>query len=269
MTAEQARDRYDAAHYGTARTIGQVVGTGAQIAVLGPTEGLVNGGVRIAEATPLIAREIGMLGGAGALTGVGGQAVSDVIRGRPGSVGDYLGAATGGGAGALLSRGGLASYAGALDGGVTSMAQDLFNGRAPSIHRAREAALGGGVMGTVGGLIGRRGADILTRKRKEQLGEDFSRLRTWARGDKTIEGAKRREHLQGGGYTYPDQRTVGDALIESKFGLKARLSNRQRQAYNQLPNYRIDHGLPRDVGAILGLPLAQFGYQAVPDYVQR
>lgn len=262
MAAEAARDRYDAQHYRTARTIGQVAGTAAQIAVLGPTEGVVNGGIRIAEATPLIAREIGMLGGAGAVTGVGGQAFSDVARGRLGSVGDYLGAATGGVAGALASRSGMAGYSAALDGGITSAAQDVFNGRAPSIDRAREAAQTGGVAGVFGGIFGRAASNNLTRKEKELLGEEFSRIRTWARGDKTMDMGKRRLYLDKRNYTYPDQRTYRGTtereFVESKFGRRAELSKQQKRAYRQLSNYRVDHTLPRDVGVAIGVPVAQY-----------
>jgi len=270
MAAEEARDRYDAQHYRTARTIGQIAGTAAQIAVLGPAEGAVASGSRIAQATPLIAREIGVLGGAGALSGAGGQAVADVARGKLGSIGDYAGAALGGTAGALVSRGGMASYGGAVDGGVTSMAQDIFNGRAPSIERAREAASSGGVVGTFGGIFGRAASNNITRKEKELLGEEFSRLRTWARGDKTKVIGKRRLYLDKRNYTYPDQRTYRGTterdIVESKFGRRAELSKQQKRAYRQLPNYRVDHTLPQDVGVSIGLPMAQYDYASEREY---
>lgn len=265
IAAERNRDRYDSEHYSAARTVGQVIGTGAQVAALGPAEGLVAGGARIAEASPLIAREIAVLGGAGAAAGVGGQVISDVTRGRVGSVGDYVGAGLGGTVGALASRGGRAGYAGAAAGATTSVAQDLLNARVPSVDKARAAALAGGVMGTAGGILGRRWSDNLPIKAKEQIGERFSRLRTWARGDETRVGPKSREYLDGGGYTVPDQRTYRGStprdIVESKFGRKAALSRRQRQAYEQpLPNYRVDHSLPRDPGVLVGFPLAEYGY---------
>jgi len=230
----------------------------------------VASGSRIAQATPLIAREIGVLGGAGALSGAGGQAVADVARGKLGSIGDYVGAALGGTAGALVSRGGMASYGGAVDGGVTSMAQDIFNGRAPSIERAREAASSGGVVGTFGGIFGRAASNNITRKEKELLGEEFSRLRTWARGDKTKVIGKRRLYLDKRNYTYPDQRTYRGTterdIVESKFGRRAELSKQQKRAYRQLPNYRVDHTLPQDVGVSIGLPMAQYDYASEREY---
>lgn len=261
IAAERKRDRYDAEHYRTARAVGQVIGTGAQVAALGPAEGLVAGGARIAEASP----EIAVLGGAGAAAGVGGQAISDVSRGKVGSVGDYVGAGLGGTVGALASRGGRAGYAGAAAGAATSLAQDLLNGRVPSVDKARSAALAGGVMGTAGGMLGRSWSDELPIKAKELIGERFSRLRTWARGDETRVGPKSREYLEEGGYTVPDQRTYRGStprdIVESKFGRKAALSRRQRQAYEQpLSNYRVDHSLPRDPGVLIGFPLAEYGY---------
>lgn len=270
MATERARDQYDAQRYGVARTVGQVVGTGAQIAALGPAEALFAGGTRIAQATPLIAREVAALGGAGGVAGVGGQVISDLSQGRVGSLGDYGGAAVGGVVGALAARSGRAGHAGAAMGATTSLAQDAFNGNlsADSIDKTRSAALAGGVFGTVGGMAGRRWSDGLSRKEKELLGEDFSRLRTRAAGDTTVvEKKKAAEVLRDGGRTIPDQRTLRNGLpheiVESKFGRFARLSKRQKQAYEQpLPNYRVDHALPRDVGVVVGLPAAGYGSQS-------
>lgn len=262
---ERDRDRYDAAHFGAARTSGKVLGTAAQIAALGPLEGMALGGARIAQATPLIAREVAVLGGVGGGAGVAGQAMSDVASGRIGSIGDYVGAGIGGTVGALASRSGNAGYAGAAGGVATSVAQDLAKLRVPSVDKARDAALIGGGLGAAGGVAGRIWSDRLSRAFKERLGEDASRVRTWARGDRTATGPKKREYLKGGGWTVPDQRTfrggVPADIVESKFGRSAILSRRQNQAYQQpIIGYRVDHTLPRDIGVLVGLPLAEFGY---------
>ena len=278
MAAERAQDQYDAAHYGIARNVGQVLGNGVQLAALGPALGaeeLAAGGVRMAQATPLIAREVATLAGAGGAAGVGGQAVSDVVRGRPSSLGDYAGAGLGGVVGALASRGGAGGKAGAISGAATSVAQDLFNGRVPSFDRARDAAEAGGRFGAAGGDFGGHWSDglkgegtspKLINKPKEDLGEGFSRLRTMARGDRTLPGGKTREYLANGKYTYPDSRSYRGAevrdLVESKFGKSASLSDRQKEAYRLLSNYRVDHTLPRDVGALWAFPASMFGYQA-------
>lgn len=263
MEVERARDRYDDAHFKAARTVGQIAGTGAQLAVLGPAEGLLAGGARIAETAPLLLREGAALVGSGAVLGGGGQIVSDAIAGRRSSLGDIAGAAVGGGSAALMSRYGSATLAGATDGSITSAAQDMFNGRPISGHDALRGASAGGVLGGVGGIVGRRWSDSLSNRQKEAIGESLSRARTFARGDSTEVARKSREYLPGGGYTYPDQRTyrvggVGE-LVESKFGRSNDLRPRQRQASRELDNYRVDHWLPQDVGTIAGFPLAATG----------
>jgi hypothetical protein len=222
----------------------------------------------MAEATPLIAREIGYLAGGGGAVGIGGQAVADVLRRHVGSPGDYAGAALGGAVGGLASLGGRAGYAGAVGGAATSVAQDLFNGHRPSLAKAGDAAVVGGVLGTAGGLVGRGWSDRLHwSKQKGPLGENFSRVRTWARGDETQPGPKRMERLPGGGRTIPDHRTFRGQqpreIVESKFGRKHELSKGQKQAYKKLSNYRVDHTMPSDVGAMAGFPLAVAGDQLV------
>ena len=266
MAEERASDQYDSAHYGAARMVGQVAGTAAQIAALGPAEGLLTGGVRMAEATPLLARELGVLGGVGGATGVAGQVVSDRASHRQGTLGDYAGAALGGAVGSLASTRGRGGLAGAAAGATTSVAQDLFNGRAPSFDRAQQAAVDGGALGLGGGVAGRAVSNRVPMKVKEGLGEMASRIRTMARGDSTTFEGKFAQRLPGGGYTIPDQRTYLGEVVESKFGRAASLSKRQRQAYAELPNYRVDHSLPRDVGVAFGFPLAQ---GAMHDGLQR
>jgi hypothetical protein len=263
IAAEQAQDKFEANHYRAARTVGQVLGTGAQIAVLGPTEGLFAGGARIAEATPLIAREIGAVAGVGGAAGVGGQAASDLVLHRRSSLGDYAGAALGGAAGGLTALGGRASNAGAVDGSVTSAAQDVLNGRAISIDRARDAALTGGLLGAVGGIVGRKWASGLKPREKGDLGEAFSEARTLARGDRTVAmPTKKVIKLKSGGSTIPDQLTKGGEIVESKFGPRARLSKQQIKANRELPRYRVDHSLPQDVGVVVGTPASIFGLQS-------
>ena len=261
MADERAQDQYDAAHYGVARNVGQVLGTGAQIAALGPLEGLVGGVARIPQATAFLARETAALGAVGGVIGVGGQAITDLARGRVSSAGDYGGAALGGAVGGVASRWLGAGHSGALGGVVTSLAQDRLNGRQFSFDRAHGAAILGGVMGAAGGRLGQRLSDDLPIAMKGQLGEDMSRARTWLRGDKVLAEAKRAEPLEAGGYTIPDHLTQGGETVEAKFGPFARLSRRQLQAFDQpLSNYRVDHFLPRDFGAVVGFPAALGGY---------
>lgn len=266
LDMERARDQYDAAHHPAARLVGQVIGTGAQLAALGPLEGAVAGGARMAQATRLIPREIAAIGGAGGAAGVGGQAISDLARGHLSSLGDYAGAGVGGAVGGLASMGGRGSYAGAADGVATSLSQDLFNGRTPSLDRARQAAGVGGTFGAIGGVLGRFSSNAnsginkgIAGSAKDKIGEDFSQLRTLARGDTTISLKKTREYFQNRKYTYPDQRTASGQLVESKFGRTAKLSDPQKGAHRHLSNYRVDHTLPQDVGVLFATPAWAIG----------
>jgi len=260
IAAERASDQYDAQHYGAARLTGQIVGTGAQLMLFAPAAG-VSGGVRIAQATPLIAREVVALGGAGGLLGVGEQAVSDLMQGRMGTAGDYAGAAAGGVTGALVGRTGSPTGSSAAAGVVTSVAQDLLNGRTVSAERALQAAQISGTLGGISGRHGRAAFDRLSSQQKERIGERASQVRTAVRGDRTVSTDKRRYYLDGGGYTYPDQRTASGQLVESKGGRRADLSTSQRRAYAQ-PGlaYRVDHVIPADAGVMLALPFGLGGY---------
>ena len=275
MAVERSRDSYDAHHHGVARTVGQVLGTGAQIAATGALGGaalgavrVAQGGVRMAQASPLIAREIAVLGAGGAAIGAGGQAVNDITQRRLSSPGDYVGAGVGGVVGALTARTGRAGHVGAAEGVTTAVTQDLLNGRRPSLERAQNAARAGATLGALGGVVGRIGSNRMSNAAKERLGEDVSLLRTWARGDKTVSVKKTRAPLLNQKYTYPDQRS-NKQLIEPKFGLHAKLSDRQLEAYQQLKNYRVDATLPKDVGVAFALPAATFGILDFDRHNQR
>lgn len=259
----QALKGYDIAHHLTARTVGQLVGTGAQIALTGGGEGLIAAGSRISQVAPRLAREGAALVAGGALAGVGGQALSDVFKGRAGPAGDYGGAALGGAAGVLAMRlsPGLTTYGGAAAGAVTSATQDMLNKRPVSLDAARQATAIGGAIAGLGSVAGRAWSNGLSNAEKGDLGETLSRLRTAARGDRTLPGGKSRAYLNSGRYTYPDQRTFGGELVESKFGVSARLSPRQLEAYRQaLSGYRVDGFLPSDMGMAFGLPSAALAH---------
>jgi hypothetical protein len=264
MAAEQAQDLYDKRHYGAARTSGQIVGTAGQLALMAPVSGANLAG-RIAQATPLIAREVAALGGAGGALGVVGQAVSDVNRKKVSSFRDYAGAAVGGAVGALAARRGSAAFAGATAGAATSLAQDIANQRPVSGDRLSDSVITGGAFGAAGGVIGRAGFNRLDRKAKEEIGEAISRLRTGARWQSTLPGGKKAEYLKEGGWTFPDSRTSAGTLVESKAGQFAKLSKRQQQAYDQSLtqpdfDYRVDHVTPYDAGRLTGLVMAERGY---------
>jgi len=269
MAQERARDAADAQNFAAARTTGQVLGVGGQVLVTGALLGpwgaaLVPAaqGVRIGQTAPLILRETAALAGAGGAAGVIGQAIDDVAHWKVGTPGDYGGAIVGGTLGALAAWRGNVARAGAAAGLTESVAQDTLNGglNAQSAARARETAAAGA---TVAGLVGASVAkhmDGLPIKAKGVMGERVSRVRNFVRGHKTGPTKKTAHKLPGGGHTFPDLRTYKNGLpqqlIESKFGRKAHLSPRQIQATIELNNYRVDHSVPRDIGAALGLPIS-------------
>lgn len=91
-------------------------------------------------------------------------------------------------------------------------------------------------------------------------------LRSRARGQEIMTGvgARKRQRVTGG-HTVPDHISTDKAgnvvnVVEAKFGPTARLSNRQTEAYaGAVKDYRVDHFLPQDIGAALGLHVAQVG----------
>jgi len=62
--------------------------------------------------------------------------------------------------------------------------------------------------------------------------------------------------------TVLDQEANLQPISERKFGRSARLSKAQREAYELFgaDDYRIDHFLPRDIGALYGFHTGQLGY---------
>lgn len=262
VAAERARDQYDALHYRTARASGEIAGTGLGLAALGPIDGALAGGVRIAEATPMVAREAAALAGVGAGGGVASQALTDLQRRRLGSVGDYAGSALGGTVTALASARGAPGQSAALGGATTSIAQDVLNGRRVSWADAGHAALGGGYAAAPFGLVGRVWSDGLSRVEKGKLGEALGRLRTRANGDVPIPGG--RAPVNGGPrYTVTDHNTRKGLMTEQKFGSSIRkLRPNQQAAFQEFGDrYRVDHFLPRDVGAALAYPFGLLGYE--------
>ncbi|MCR5879431.1 hypothetical protein [Phenylobacterium sp. J367] len=281
MAKEHARDKYDAEHHGGARLAGQLGATAVQLVATGGVPGVaklagLGGeavlGLRMKQATPLALREIGTVAGVGAGTGVAGQGVADALSGKVSGLGDYAGAAVGGAVAAPVALKFHGAHAGAAGGAATSLAQDMFNGRirsvddwVPAIVNAQQAASLGAITGGVATGAAAKRVDALDRRAKGRLGEDLSELRTAARGEKTVPGGKTREYLSEG-WTVPDSRSTdwgGETadIIESKFGRSHKqLKGRQAQAYRELPNYRVDHFLPRDIGAIFGVPAAELAY---------
>ncbi|WP_397401319.1 hypothetical protein [Phenylobacterium sp.] len=261
---EQARDQYDEKNYRTARTVGEIGGTGLGLVALGPVDAMLAGGVRIAQAAPMIAREAAVLGGVGAGGGVVSQALIDLQNRRPGSVGDYVGSAAGGTVAALASARGRPGQAGAIGGATTSIVQDALNGRPVDWRRASQAALAGGYVAAPFGYAGRKYSNSLPITAKGKLGESMGRVRTLANGERPQPGGRHVEVNGGPRYTVLDQDTAIGLMSEQKFGPRARLSRNQLAAYHQFGDrYRVDHFLPRDIGVAAAFPFGQIGYHEV------
>jgi hypothetical protein len=253
LAEEKARNRFDESHRSVAQVIGQVGGTALGVGLVGPARGAASLAPRLPGAAVLSGRETAALLGGGAAAGLGVQTILDAARGRRSSAGDFGGAALGGMAGAATLPLGPAR-AGAIDGLVTSAAQDMFNRRPISPERAGESAIAGGVLGGVVGRGGTRAADSLPVKAKGRLGEAMGDIRSTINSTRREWTPKSRDYLADGSYWYPDGRS-GPLRFEDKFGYGAELSANQVRAQAELgPNFQLYHFTPDDVGGLLSMP---------------
>lgn len=266
LAAEQGQNRYDEAVHATARRVGKLAGTAAQLAV--PAMGLskLAGAKRMAEAAPMLLREVSKLAGAGAVGGATAQGVDDLVTGKRSSLGDYGGSVIGGGAGTLAAIYGRLGYAGSAAGAATSLAQDALNGRIRSSSdlysmsdRAMRAAANGNVLSLpVAGYVASKVNRLPGRKAKGSLdkgalGEWLSKQRSGFRGEKVT--ANRDRIYVKGGYSIPDHVNASGQIVEAKLGHAAKLSKAQRAVRAKDPdNYRIDHFLAKDFGATAEIP---------------
>jgi hypothetical protein len=290
IEGERAQDQYETENFGGARLAGQVAGTVAQMAALGPLAAPTRV-MQVARALPVIARGGGLmpelssalrlvtarrvpgaaglilkeqagLGAIGAGTGVVSQGVNDLAHHQLGSGGDYLGAAAGGALqGVTAPRMGPGANA-ALGGAVTSSLQDIANGRPISTEDAAIAALTGGAIGKFAGQRASRAANNLSVQAKGRVGEKLSEGRSLLRWQLPTD-TQARIQLNNRRTTVADHVTrVGP--VEAKFGPTAKLSRNQRAAAAQFgEDYRIDSFLPEDVGRIVGSPLGQLASQVL------
>lgn len=277
LAAQEARNHYDEQYHPVARTAGKVAGTVAQLAVPGMALSRIAGGQRMAEAAPLIFKEGARLTGYGALAGVGAQGVGDVAHGRLSSRADYFGSAAGGGAGALTAIYGRPGLVGGVTGAATSLAQDVFNGRVRSwddrrriVDRAADAAAFGNLFSVPFGMHLAAGTHRLPSFRptdgslfKGSLGEWLSMQRTRLRGQ-DVAGVQVRTKVSGG-HTVLDHAERGANRVEAKFGNSTKLRPRQREAYNEFSDYRVDHLMPKDLGAAAEVPSGALYYQEYDD----
>lgn len=204
MAVKRAEDARDERDFALERNAGRVLGLAAGLAATGPAGAAVKLGLRssprLAKVMTHAARKpqklkdgvdprglaTAVIGG-GALIGVGGQGVNDLVSGRSSSAQDYMGAALGGGLGgaAVLRKAPVVSRAvlgGAVGGGATELAQDVLNGRAISIGDAIGAAHVGGVTSGLLDGVATHALAAAPKKVKGLVGEGMSGVKSLARG---------------------------------------------------------------------------------------
>lgn len=254
---ESARNMYDASHRKAAQATGYVGGTLLGLGFVGPMEGALAAVPRLPGAAALTRNEAAAILGAGGVSGLGVQTLSDVAAGgRHSSFGDTAGAVIGGVAGAAALPLGPAR-AGATGATATSVAQDLLNGRPISMQRAGENAVAGNLLGGVMGGGGRAWSNGLSRRAKGRLGEALGEIRSTLNGQRREWRPKFRDEIleeAGGGYWYPDG-ISGAQRFEDKFEVTADLTPNQIRAQSALgARFTLNRFLPADVGKAMGLP---------------
>jgi hypothetical protein len=268
MAAETARDRRDEVLYPVARSDGQLGLTLALLARGGRLTGPL-AAPRLAGAAKITSREALSMLGAGAVVGVGTQAVGDAATGKLSSPGDYAGAGIGGVAGvATLPL--KPDRAAAIDGMVTSMTQDLLNGRPVSIERAGQNAMAGKMFGSIANKAAATYTENLAPVLKGPVGETLGAIRAiadWqprlALGNTLVKIPGTNKRWKPDAMRGKDPHAADALLYEDKFGRKAKLRPNQELAQEKLgENFQLNHFLPRDVGMAASAFAAALGIQA-------
>ncbi len=210
------------------------------------------------------AREYMVASGAAGLTNGAMQSATDIATGGRGSVGDHLAAVIGGAAAAPVAIARSPKLAGATEGFVTSVAQDLLNRRPISLDDAMRGGAAGAVSGDLADRLGTRWAKGLSSTQKGKLGEQLSMHKTRARGY-VPNGRGQRLYLSKG-FTVLDPASSLGELVESKTGPFASVSKNQLLAFHENPDrYRFDWWQPSDVGKIAGFGGASLGVHLADD----
>ena len=103
--------------------------------------------------------------------------------------------------------------------------------------------------------------------KKGVLGENLSALKSTVLLDRPVQSQVRVPLSKG--YTRADHMTRSGRVVESKFGPKATLSGRQRQAVDELgPAYRVDRWLSEHVSRPIGVAISSIGL-ATSDHDRR
>jgi hypothetical protein len=268
LSQQRGRDAYDTHHRRTAQLVGDAAGIGLSLYAAPLKGGAV--AVRLPGAVGLTGRDAAAILTAGAATGVVGQRVTDLATGQKSSWQNEAGAGIGGvaGAGAIWMG---PQRAGAIDGAVTSAAQDLLNHRPVSLENAAQSAVAGRVLGHVAGNKGEQWSRNLSPKSKGRLGESLGDLRSTVNGLRREGGAKVGEKIgDTRKWWFPDGRS-GNVRFEDKFGEKASLSKNQKMARDALGrNFWLNHFLPEDIGKAASVPAMSLStHHRSPDLSSR
>lgn len=263
LAAEQARDRYDAIHHPLAQAIGQTIGAVVPL-VAGDPEAALGAVARLPGAATLSGREAAAILAGGGGMGASAQHTSDTLAGRPPSLRNDIAGGLGGAAGAATLWLGPARAA-AVDGAVTSAAQDILNDRPVSIERAGQNAMAGRLLGGAAGAFGRQQSNALSMTGKGKLGEALGEIRSRVNGTPRQWSPKTRTAIPGTSkYFYADGQS-GDLFFEDKFGVAPKLTPNQQLAQEAFgPNFQIYHFTPGDVGKGVSVPAAAIGTHIVP-----
>ena len=255
LRAAQTEDSYDARHFPVARAAGQIAGAGGALALMAPL-GAAGAVARFAPAGGRLAQQAGhvfrLSTATGGGTGLAGQFASDVIAGRPSSLGDYAGAVAGGAVGGLAAPVVGAVQGGAIAGGAIPAAQAIFAGQAPSLDEVSIGFVGGALLGPALTRASVAPIGRMTSNEKGRLGETLALIDTRLRGEIPIGIQKRVDFpwsTPRSGYIRLDHLTPV-RNVEAKFGPRADFTKNQRRAIREgLIELDVIHWLPRDIAA--------------------
>lgn len=274
-TQQRALDQYEQTHYPAYRNVGEAAGAIAPLLLsdgltLAPTAGRIGfTAPRAADAVGLAMKRIrpyGYAGAAGALASVAGQGVLDAAKDDVSSPETYASDALGGAVGGMATLKRSVAAGAAAGAAVAGGAYSALTGQPFDYAAAAKDANGANLVGLGGYFAGRTLSNGLHFQTKGKLGDWMAGTTSEILGEKVrpLEEGRQRHHgvKVSGGQTIPDHmisedpRFEKDSPLEAKFGWDAKLSKRQTEANNELPNYVVRHFLPPDVGRITGGLLA-------------
>ena len=273
--AQSARNADDAKYRPRAQTIGYIGGgllgmaaggpivEGVAARYLAPSAALVRQAKTTQRLAPLgrgLKNSLywsGVAGAGGAALGVSGRAALDFAERKASSPGSYAAAALAGAADGVATMRLGPGAGGAIGGGVYAATNASLNDRDVSVRDVALSALQGNLLGRGAGAVGTLLSHRLPSVAKGHFGEFLSRRRSKIEGDDIVVEQRYFELPERPFYprkhkTRVDLVTAKGKKIEAKFGFEPTLSSAQLRAVDELPNYVVEHWLPRDAGKLFG-----------------